>query len=112
MDDTKASTPFGLFPLVAVVPPAGRSTGTRADPTAAVFPGNNGGIALTSDRVTLDNPEGDSEIFTMNPDGVGVTQFTFNAVRRPGELVVAGRHADRVRAPPPARLVVMPRNAL
>src|SRR5829696_2606372 len=47
----------------------------------AAFPGANGKIVFQSERTTgtgVDNPTGDSEIFTMNPDGTGVTQLTFN----------------------------------
>jgi TolB protein len=47
-------------------------------PAEAAFPGENGKIAFSSDRVTSDNPEGDDEIFVMNPDGTGVEQLTFN----------------------------------
>src|ERR671916_3404922 len=48
----------------------------------ATFPGNNGLIAFASNRATgegVDNPEGDFEIFTMNPDGTDLTQLTHNA---------------------------------
>ena len=47
----------------------------------AAFPGGNGKIAFESDRTTgkgVNNPTGDSEIFTMNRDGSGVTQLTNN----------------------------------
>ena len=50
-------------------------------PAGAAFPGANGKIAFTSDRNTGDgviNPEGDDEIFAMNPDGSGVEQLTVN----------------------------------
>ena len=49
-----------------------------AAPTAAAFPGGNGKIAFASDRVTAGNPEGDYEVFAMNPDGTGVRQLTAN----------------------------------
>ncbi|HEU5430159.1 MAG TPA: hypothetical protein VFU81_00770, partial [Thermomicrobiales bacterium] len=39
----------------------------------------NGRIAFASDRVTAGNPDGDTEIFTMNADGSGVKQLTKNA---------------------------------
>jgi hypothetical protein len=42
----------------------------------AAYPGANGRIAFESDRTTgrgVNNPTGDSEIFTMNRDGSGVT---------------------------------------
>ena len=48
----------------------------------ATFAGENGRIAFASNRTAgegVDNPEGDFEIFTMNPDGTGVTQLTENA---------------------------------
>lgn len=55
---------------------------SAAVPAGAAFPGANGKIAFTSDRNTgagVVNPEGDSEIFAMNPDGSGVEQLTKNA---------------------------------
>ncbi len=48
----------------------------------ATFPGENGKIAFASNRSTgvgVNNPEGDFEIFTMNPDGTGLAQLTENA---------------------------------
>ena len=53
-----------------------------AKPAEATFPGDNGRIAFASDRTTgegVDNPEGDFEIFSMNPDGTGLAQLTHNA---------------------------------
>src|SRR5215210_7077263 len=53
----------------------------RTKPAEAAFPGKNGKIALMSDRTTgagVDNPTGDLEIFTINLDGTGLTQLTFN----------------------------------
>src|SRR5918993_1993928 len=47
----------------------------------AAFPGSNGKIVFASDRYTgegVDNPEGDYEVFTMNPDATGLTQLTKN----------------------------------
>jgi TolB protein len=47
----------------------------------AAYPGLNGKIAFQSSRtagVGIHNPTGDTEIFTMNPDGTGVTQITDN----------------------------------
>src|SRR5918999_271213 len=49
----------------------------------AAFPGENGKIAFASTRTTgegVDNPTGDLEIFTMNKDGTGLKQLTFNTV--------------------------------
>jgi hypothetical protein len=51
------------------------------DPAKAAYPGANGKIAFASTRTTgegVDNPTGDYEIFTMNPDGTGITQLTNN----------------------------------
>ncbi|MBA3425617.1 MAG: PD40 domain-containing protein [Rubrobacter sp.] len=48
---------------------------------ASAFPGANGKIVFTSSRTTgtgVNNPEGDFEIFTMNPDGTGLKQLTKN----------------------------------
>jgi CSLREA domain-containing protein len=48
---------------------------------ASAFPGANGKIVFASSRSTgtgVENPERDSEIFTMNPDGTGVKQLTKN----------------------------------
>src|SRR5215217_1666951 len=48
-------------------------------PAKAAFPGVNGKIAfaglMTAD---LNTPDGDDEIFTINPDGTGLTQVTDN----------------------------------
>ena len=46
----------------------------------AAFPGKNGKILFASDQVTDENPEGDWEIFSMNPNGSGITQLTKNDV--------------------------------
>src|SRR5918997_2026205 len=42
------------------------------EPAGAAFPGQNGKIAFTSNR------DGDSEIYTMNPNGQGVDRLTNN----------------------------------
>jgi dipeptidyl aminopeptidase/acylaminoacyl peptidase len=53
-------------------------------PAGAAFPGANGKIAFASNRVTAGNPippgqtRADAEIFTMNPNGTGIQQATFN----------------------------------
>jgi Tol biopolymer transport system component len=50
-------------------------------PAEAAFPGSNGKIVFQGERRTgvgVDNPQGDFEIFTMNPDGTGLTQLTHN----------------------------------
>ena len=47
----------------------------------ATFPGADGRIAFASNRTTgegVDNPTGDYEIFTMQPDGTDVVQLTHN----------------------------------
>ena len=49
----------------------------------ATFPGTNARIAFASERTTgtgVNNPTGDSEIFTIKPDGTGLKQLTFNTV--------------------------------
>jgi Tol biopolymer transport system component len=50
-------------------------------PAEADFSGANGKIVFASDRTTgatVYNPTGHLEIFTMNPDGSGLKQLTFN----------------------------------
>lgn len=49
---------------------------------ASAFPGRNGEIVFASARTTgpgINNPDGDLEIFTMNPGGTGIKQLTKNA---------------------------------
>ena len=49
----------------------------------ATFPGTNGKLVFISTRTTgtgVDNPTGDNEIFTINPDGTGLKQLTVNTV--------------------------------
>ena len=46
-------------------------------------PGANGKLVFISTRTTgsgVDNPTGDNEIFTINPDGTGLKQLTVNTV--------------------------------
>jgi len=53
-----------------------------AEPEEAAFRSENGKIAFASNRTMgegVDNPEGDFEIFTMEPDGTGLVQLTKNA---------------------------------
>lgn len=56
-----------------------------ATPAQAAFPGGNGKIAYASNEETEateeqpGNPEGDFELFTINPDGTGQEQLTENA---------------------------------
>ncbi len=61
--------------LLAVVLAAGVLVLAGARPAEAAFPGKN---VFTSDRTTTGNPEGDDEIFTMNPDGSSLKQLTDN----------------------------------
>jgi len=52
-------------------------------PVGAAFPGSNGKIAFhsASSIVGGDPSTTDTEIFTMNPNGTGLTQLTANAVQ-------------------------------
>jgi len=51
----------------------------RAEPAEAAFPGANGKIVFASNRTSgVNNPEGDFEIFTMDPNGTNLTQLTKN----------------------------------
>ena len=57
------------------------ATLVAAGPAGAAFPGANGEIFFASDRTTgpgVVNPEGDGEIFAMQPDGTGLRQLTKN----------------------------------
>src|SRR3712207_1812109 len=74
--------------LLALLAAAALAAGPLAlvgtKPAEAAFPGGNGKIVFVSERTIgtgVDNPEGDEEIFTMNPDGSGLTQLTKNAAR-------------------------------
>jgi Tol biopolymer transport system component len=67
--------------LVALVMGGGGLLVLAEEPAEAAFPGFNGRIAFISNRTTgtgVNNPEGDYEIFTMKPDGTGLTQLTTN----------------------------------
>ena len=78
---------FALFALLVISPPA-----------QAAFPGANGKIAFV--RILTPAPDDfDYEIFTMSPDGTGITNLT----NTPGETddaalprLVARRQQDRV----------------
>ena len=53
-----------------------------AQPADAAFPGQNGKLVFGSymnSGPSVDNPEGDYEIFTINPDGTGLVQLTHNS---------------------------------
>src|SRR5215213_8884835 len=72
--------PFLALVLVAAVA-AGLIVSVGAKPTKTAFPGTNGKITFASVRTSgagVNNPEGDAEIFTMNPDGTGIEQITDN----------------------------------
>ena len=64
--------------LVAATLAMGLLVMVGTEPAEAAFPGENGRIAFASNRVTSTNPEGDYEIFTVNPGGTGFTQLTNN----------------------------------
>jgi CSLREA domain-containing protein len=69
-----------LLLLVLAAMAAGLLTPGRAQ--ASAFPGANGKIVFASDRTTgtgVNNPEGDLEIFSMNPDGTAIKQLTKNS---------------------------------
>lgn len=48
----------------------------ETQPTEAAFPGSNGRIVFASGQEIAGGTEGDTDIFTMNPDGTGLTQLT------------------------------------
>jgi Tol biopolymer transport system component len=63
---------------VMILWPASLLPASPVPPAAATFPGRNGLIAFESNRVTATNPEGDYEIFTMEPNGLNLKQLTRN----------------------------------
>ena len=63
---------------MAMVAAAPLTLMTLVEPAEAVFPVADGKIVFSSNQDTGTNPTGDLEIFTMKPDGAGVTQLTFN----------------------------------
>jgi Tol biopolymer transport system component len=63
-----------LLAAMAVLVPALAAL-LPASPASAVFPGLNGKIAFASSR------DGNSEIYTVNPDGSELTRLTNNAAR-------------------------------
>jgi Tol biopolymer transport system component len=72
---------FAAWALAAALVLAGGSLGATAEPAGAAVAGFNGRIAFASRLSTgpgVNNPEGDWEIFTMNPNGSDVKQLTFN----------------------------------
>ena len=55
---------------------------SQVQPADAAFPGQNGKLVFGSSMNSgpgVDNPEGDYEIFTINPDGTGLVQLTHNS---------------------------------
>ena len=56
---------------LAIVVAGGTAMVGVEEPAEAAFPGENGRIAFVSYRNTaaFPNPEGDTEIYTMRPDG-------------------------------------------
>ena len=77
-----------------------------AVPSWAAFPGQNAKIAFASARtagVGVINPEGDPEIFAVNPDGSGLQQLTSNddfdddpAYSPDGERIVFTRNGREI----------------
>ena len=47
-----------------------------SEPTEAAFPGSNGRIAFASAQEMSGGAAGDTDIFTMNPEGAGLAQLT------------------------------------
>jgi Tol biopolymer transport system component len=81
MTVTPARFGRAFLALVLAAVAAGLIAPMGAKPGKAAFPGANGKIAFASSRTTgagVNNPEGDAEIFTMNPDGTGLEQLTDN----------------------------------
>ena len=67
--------------LMALVTALGGLLISLGGPAEAAFPGINGKIVFQSDRTMgagVDNPQGDDEIFSMNPNGTGLAQLTHN----------------------------------
>ena len=102
----------GLLALAAALVLAGGGLGAVVNPAQAAFPGRNGKIAFTSNRITAGNPTGDDEIFTMNPDGSGGKQLTDNAAedRDPAWLADGTRIAVATNREPFARIDPPPGN--
>src|SRR5215210_9589484 len=67
---TAAALVASLLALVVLTKPA----------EAITLPGDSPPkkIAFESNRVTKSNPTGDYEIYTMNPNGTGLIQLTYN----------------------------------
>ena len=70
---------FLVLALGGMLATSAAVAGTAPEAQAAF----NEKVVFVSDRTTgtgVDNPTGDNEIFSMNPDGTGVKQLTFNDV--------------------------------
>jgi Tol biopolymer transport system component len=77
---TKIKTRLGQM-AVATMLATGLLVVAHIDSADATFPGKNGVIAFESNRTTgkdVHNPTGDTEIFTIRPDGGGLEQLTHN----------------------------------
>ena len=73
----KRGSAFLVLALGAMLATSAAVAGTAPEAQAAF----NEKIVFVSDRTTgVDNPTGDNEIFTMNTDGTGARQLTFNDV--------------------------------
>ena len=68
---------------LAIVVAGGTAMVGVEEPAEAAFPGENGRVAYTNygDTAAFPNPEGDSEIYTVKPDGTGVKRLTNNAAQ-------------------------------
>jgi Tol biopolymer transport system component len=73
---------FGLV-MVAAVAATVVVLVVATKPAGAAFPGSNGKIVFhTASSIVGGDPSAtDTEIFTMNPNGTGLTQLTVNAVQ-------------------------------
>jgi Tol biopolymer transport system component len=65
--------------IVAVALAAGALALVGTESAEAAFPGANGKIAFSSNRVTASSPTGDYEIYTMNAGGAAPTNVSNNA---------------------------------
>jgi tol-pal system beta propeller repeat protein TolB len=84
----RASTPGFPRALLTLLLIAAGAAGLTAPavtkPAEAAFPGANGKFVFVSFRTTgagVNNPEGDTELFVMRPDGTGIEQLTVNDTR-------------------------------
>lgn len=75
---TTRTNRLGALAIAAALAASLLALAALTKPAEAAFPGNNCKIVFASDRYTFFNPEGDLEIYTMNPNGTGVVQLTVN----------------------------------